>query len=187
MYLYKSRANRFLKHVHSDEEGNVCKLCGGELVATDSKEDRTSYKCAKCNRESIYTILPKDNVKETNLSTMTLRDKSGDNKKKEIKQENTVEEVKLDESTGPLNIIRDCMTKKKILSFSYVKSKDDVSQKNVEPYKLARDKSGSIILYAFCLEGGGIRTYKLNKMVNLTMLGFDYEQRWKTEDTTLVR
>ena len=56
------------------------------------------------------------------------------------------------------------------------------TSRNVEPYKLVRNGNGDVIVYAYCLDKEGIRTFKLHNVSDLVLQDYTFTPRWDIVD-----
>lgn len=181
MYLRKRR-NKELKSAlaKSSSKGRSCPRCSTAMEFTEGGKDRATYFCPKCRETVTFTNapdLPNKPPKRIGSSIM-LRDKSGTRQRRQDMQAvevNTTDELKLDQ-------IRSCMEEKNILVFAYNNHDAGFSSRSVEPYKLTIDKVGDIVLYAFDIDAGSIRIFKLGKMKALEKQEYGFSPRWPIED-----
>lgn len=190
MAVLFSRANKQKKKQAQQsasglEDEIFCPNCGYEAKLIEIYKDRKVYKCTKCMEISTYTILPdkpnktnKHKGKQKEIPGIIIRDRSKE--KEKDKKEHTKEDS--DPPTTMLQEIERGMESTQILSFEYVTKDGKKSMRRVEPYKITKDASGNIILYAFCLEGGGIRVFKLNGMKNIKSMEYTFKPRWPIEN-----
>lgn len=162
-----------------------CPSCGKMADAVQTSDDRTVYKCSHCKAENTYThpiTSPKKKVNEEKLGVLTLRntEKKDEKPKKEEKPEDTKKESA--EIGERITNVRKGMKESKLVQFVYMDKSGKKSTRLVEPYKLMRDKAGDLILYAYCLDGQGIRVFKLAHTANVAVQDYTYVPRWPTED-----
>jgi len=161
--------------------GKVCPSCkSNKLELTEPEKDRTTFTCRKCGSISTFTKLPetttskKEPVKK--LSMITLRDRASD--QPESPRQKPLEKESMHST---LAVIRKSMKETSVLSFDYVASDNNKSSRNAEPYKITT-KNGETILFAYDLESGGIRTFKIGKMSYVEKQSYAYEPRYPIED-----
>lgn len=68
-----------------------------------------------------------------------------------------------------LNIIREAFEKNRLITFGYMDSGGEISERKVEPYKLV-SKAGSWYMQAYCTMRNNYRTFKLSRMTDIIML-----------------
>ena len=164
-----------------------CPSCGGHLFESGSKDGKVNSTCQACSAEVTVTgsTLPKKSaLPKASKGGILIRDRS-----KEVKKEAPVTATPKGELPpgGPLDrskdleLVRRALLDKKLLSFSYVDGKGVASFRTVEPYKLMRNK-GVIVVYGYCLEKSGIRTFTFNNMSGFTLQASFFEPRWPIED-----
>jgi len=186
------------------KEGNVptktCPNCGEQATPYEVYRDRITYKCSSCGAINTYTQIPaKKNdapSKVQKLGGITLRDKSKPEKTQEqvvvtrdpkkaedvFKDENLPSEEDESATVQTVNTIKGGMKDAKILEFTYISARGEETSRNVEPYKLTLDKKGDIILYGYCLEGRGIRTFKIQRMANCSKSNYSFDPQFPIED-----
>lgn len=64
-----------------------------------------------------------------------------------------------------LKMIQDAFSKKLIISFSYMDSKGEESERETEPYQLI-SKAGNWYVYAYCLKRSDFRLFRISRMKN---------------------
>lgn len=169
----------------------TCPNCGEQADPYEIQKDRITYKCKKCRSVNTYTQMPGGDIsnkkpkKSKKLGAVTLRDRSKGEDKKVVATRSKQKEDDIDEEEFEKNIksIQESMKDKKVLAFKYVDSKGNETARNVEPYKLTADKKGDIILYGFCLEGNGIRTFKLKRTADCSKTEYDFKPQFPIENT----
>lgn len=161
---------------------NRCPSCGGHLVLSGKPLEKLSGKCQACHAEITVTGASTE-VQQAALpkatSGITIRDRS----KERPREKQSPPKGKSEPVNGmaSLNIVRQAMTEKKLLSFSYRDSKGVMTQRTVEPYKLSQ-KNGFIVLYGYCIEKEGIRSFNFISMSDLSLQAYSFEPRWEIED-----
>lgn len=169
-----------------NKEFQKCPNCPGDAKLIAKYNDRSTYKCNKCGAECTYTKLPErmlESKKDSDLHAFKFRDKSKEGKVEKPKEIVKTNEKVPEEKVPPaIKTVQEGMEKRKIITFNYTSKDGKQTVRNVEPYKLSKGKDGEVILYAFCLEGEGIRAFKFKGMSNVTVQSFDYEPRWPIED-----
>lgn len=194
MGYYRARRNPIKEQSGKETAKRVsgtktCDNCGEQAVPYERHNDRVVYLCNHCGRQKTYAASPIDiaNGDEPSSATkqkkvkrqgpIVFRDRSGENKKKNNKQEVDVagspEEV--------LKAIRSSMNDKKMLAIEYTDAKGNESVRLVEPYKLAIYK-GKPILYAFCTESNSVRMFKIKSISSCSVEDFEYKPRWDIID-----
>lgn len=184
--LYKKR------HPHKKEAGKQaasdkgdvhhCPRCGNESKMIEQHRDRSSYKCTKCNALSTFTNLPgKPNTKYKKKGPapgIVVRDRTKE------RQEESVQEAPADTEAFSLNInvLHESMVSTQRVSFEYMDLKGNRTIRDIEPYKLMKNRKGEIILYGFCKASKGIRTFKLQRVFGVRLLDDVFEPRWAIED-----
>ena len=161
-----------------------CPKCGNMSTMTEKYKDRATYKCDACGELATYTIDPGD-VKKLHRTPKSptgiiVRDKSKE-KDATLVDTTQIEEIKGDVE-GNLNIIRDGMEKRSNLMFEYKGKDGGKTLRDVEPYKLFRNKKGELVLYAYCIAGKGIRIFKLNSIKSIEVSQTEFKPRWVLED-----
>jgi predicted DNA-binding transcriptional regulator YafY len=179
-YIYHKRSK---KRQQLAKRGKICPSCkSNKIELTEPGKDRTTFTCQKCGAISTFTNAPettrtkKEPVKK--LSAITLRDRSSERQEPSRQKPKTLEN---ESAYAMLEVIRKSMKDKVILSFDYVASDDKKSSRNVEPYKVT-SRNGEAVLYAYDLESGGIRTFKIKNMAYVENQAFAYEPRYDIED-----
>ena len=161
-----------------------CPKCGNEAKVVEKHKDRATYKCVGCNELSTFTIAPDDVVKvpRTKKSTpgILIRDRSKE--KNTTVDENVETEEITDNIETNLNTIREGMEKRSNLLFEYAGKDGNKTLRDVEPYKLMRNKKGELMLYAYCIAGNGIRTFKLSSIKSMSVSETEFKPRWIIED-----
>jgi predicted DNA-binding transcriptional regulator YafY len=178
MYIYNKRSKN--RQVLSTR-GKICPACKSpNMKLTDPGRDRTTFTCQKCGSISTFTNAPtvdkpkKDPVQK--LSRITLRDRSSE--REQITKPKPLEKESIQ---SILEVVRKAMKDTMIVSFDYRASDDKRSSRNVEPYKITH-KNGDVILFAYDLESGGIRTFKVRNMSYVEPQPYAYEPRYEIED-----
>jgi hypothetical protein len=195
-FYYKKR------HKHTTRQGQinaggsgatkVCPSCGHQADVQELYKDRATYKCTNCNAVNTFTRPPTDfertkghRPKQEPSVPIIVRDRSKENleimKKPEEKPEQP-EPREPEKVEGNINIIKTGMQENKRIIFDYMDSKGRKSNRTIEPYKLMRDKTGAIVLYAYCLEGKGIRKFKFTGIAGVQLLNDPFMPRWPVED-----
>jgi len=196
MAILYSKMNRIKKNqgkeaAKGESDTTHCPNCGNIAKLTEKHRDRATYKCTKCNAINTFTRPPTDyervQKKSPNQSLIVVRDKSKEAKKE--KKEAVVKSETIDPKNGTeevpkytIDTIRKSLQHAKVLNFNYMDRNGQKSARNVEPYKLIRQSDGAIILYAYCLESSGIRTFKINRIRKIKQLSYVFEPRWPLED-----
>jgi transposase-like protein len=187
MYVYRKRhaikKDLAKEKVKQALESKTCPACSGHLEPVESDKDKQTYVCTKCHATNTFASLSpyvEKKSKEIKLGAITLRDRSGE-RAKPHDYKNKVKIENKEVQTEMLNSIRTAMEGVKLLQFNYRNDKQ-LTQRVVEPYKLALDGSKNVILYAYCTEGEGIRVFKLGKMENVMVTDYGYKARWEVED-----
>jgi len=177
-YIFSKRSERRNQLV---KKGKVCPACNStKMELTEPGKDRTTFTCLKCRSISVFTQTPqtsktkKETVKK--LKGITLRDRSG-----EVKQNQKPKPLENESIYSMVDMIRKAMKDTVILSFDYTATNDTKSARNVEPYKLT-SKNGETILFAYDLEGSGIRTFKVKNMSYVEKQDYAYKPRHPIED-----
>jgi predicted DNA-binding transcriptional regulator YafY len=178
MYIYNKRSK---KRQRLATKGKVCPSCKSDkMKLTEPGKDRTTFTCQKCGSISTFTKLPettktkKEPIKS--LSAITLRDRSSEREERPTKKPLENESV-----YSILETVRTAMDKTEVISFDYTASDNKKSSRNVEPYKITSRK-GEIILFAYDLESGGIRTFKMKNMSYVEKQPYAYKPRYDIED-----
>jgi len=152
------------------------------MKLTEPGKDRTTFTCQKCGAISTFTHAPETNKNKKEpvkkLKAITLRDRTAEREEKSKPKPKSLENESV---YSILEVIRKCMKDTVILSFDYISSNKKKSSRNVEPYKIT-SRNGEIILFAYDLEGGGIRTFKLKNMSYVDPQSYAYEPRYDIED-----
>ena len=190
----KSRIKQFwgeekAKENPADYPSRTCPHCGNQAAALEVQKDRITYQCENCRAKNTYTRVP-DGRKEvrgqTNkLGLVTLRNKKQRNdveKMEEEAKDTSEDKAEIVPEDLKVETIRTGMANGKVLSFEYRDRNGQKSFRTIEPYKIAKDKKGNIVLYGFCLEKNGIRMFKLPKIAKLAEQPYDYKPRWPVED-----
>lgn len=152
------------------------------MELTESGKDRVTYTCQKCGAINTFTYGPnfsnpkKKKESVTKLSAVLIRDHSSKEKNNTVPKQTQAEPPK-----QILSLIREAMADTVVFSFDYVTSDNKKSSRNVEPYKLTR-RNGDLILFAFDLESGGIRTFKIHSMSYAAKQPYAYKPRYDIED-----
>lgn len=193
------------KHWGKEEakKGNVptrtCPNCGEQAEPYEVYRDRVTYKCVSCNAINTYTVIPSEknapSKKTQKMGAVTLRDKSKPEKEAQVvvtRNKENVEDVFREENLEPeksdnevvntVNTIKDGMKDAKILAFTYIDAHGNEKSRNIEPYKLTVDKKGDLILYGYCLEGRGIRTFKIQRIADCNKLDYSFDPQFPIED-----
>ena len=178
MYLYHKRSKHRQKLA---QKGKICPSCKStNLKLTEPGRDRTTFTCQDCGAISTFTKLPDTAIHKSvtvkNLSAITIRDRSS-----EYPTKHNIQSLKNESIYSVLEIVRKAMKDTVILSFDYVSSDGTKSSRNIEPYKLT-NKNGSIVLFGYDLENGGIRTFKVKNMAYVEQQEYAYKQRYAIED-----
>lgn len=166
---------------------STCPHCGAQTNLIEKYPDKEVYKCSECDATNTYTISPA-RIKKVKKSpngpnVIMVRDRSKERVKEDKPSSPTeVEELEESPTVENLNLVRESMLQKKVVEFSYISSKGKKSARRVEPYKLTTDKKGNLVLYAYCLDGEGIRRFTLGSISKLTLSEDEYEPRWNLED-----
>lgn len=195
MILYKKRnwtnkvrAQKEAKE-NPDTDERYCPRCFRPIVLIEKLDDRRVYKCKRCNDTLVYTNPPKNvpnvKIKKPENSIIMIRDRS-----KEVKKDEAPPVVNRDlvptDKNGNIKSIRTAMKEQKRIRLYYISpTTGKESDKLVEPYKLTFDRKGKLILYAYCLEENGIRTFKLSGIITLNIIEDLFEPKWKVEDKTI--
>jgi predicted DNA-binding transcriptional regulator YafY len=165
------------------KKGKICPSCKSDKIElTEPGRDRTTFTCQKCGAISTFTNAPettktkKEPVKK--LSAITLRDRSSERKEPTRQKPKALQNESLH---SMLEVIRKSMKDRVILSFDYIASDDRKSSRNVEPYKVT-NRNGEAVLFAYDLESGGIRTFKIRNMSYVENQDYAYEPRYDIED-----
>jgi len=191
MILYKRRqpnrttaGREAAKAAKGENDTTHCPNCGNLAELTEKYKDRATYKCIKCKAVNTFTRPPTDYERvqknHPKQTVIVVRDKSKKEKKEEPKKEEDKETEKIPHHT--IDTIRKSLQHAKMLNFNYMDRNGNKSNRNVEPYKLVRKSNGEIILYAYCVDNGGIRTFKINRIRKAIQSSFVFEPRWPLED-----
>jgi len=154
------------------------------MVLTEPGKDRTTFTCQKCGVISTFTELPntkrsgKEPVKK--MSAITLRDHTTEHGT-QTPPKTLLNTSKKESASTTLNVVRKAMSSTSVVSFDYVASDNKKSSRNVEPYKITH-RNGEIILFAYDLESGGIRTFKIKNMSYVGEQPYMYKPRYPIED-----
>lgn len=168
-----------------------CPNCGNIAKLIEKHRDRATYKCTKCNSINTFTRPPTDFERKQktspNQSMIVIRDKSKEEKKekKEIVAEKGTDVPEKGTEEVPkytVDTIRKSLQHAKVMNFKYMDRNGTKSTRNVEPYKLMKQSNGEIILYAYCLDSEGIRTFKINRIRKIKQLSYQFKPRWPCED-----
>ncbi len=188
--LYKKRhqirKNAGKEAAKGENDTTHCPNCGNLSKLVEKYNDRATYKCTKCNAVNTFTRPPTDyekiQKKNPKQSVIVVRDKS--KKEKKEKKEEPKKEVSETDQIPKYTIetIRKSLQHAKMLNFNYMDRNGKKSTRNVEPYKLIRQAKGEIILYAYCVDSGAIRTFKINRIRKTRQLSYEFEPRWPMED-----
>lgn len=174
----------------ADADMHSCPKCGNDAKLVEKYTDRSTYKCVKCKAESIYTRPPTDYKKiKTSKGPIIVRDMSKQRRKETKKpKEEEHREPEEDNDQTPkgmletVGTIRQGLESTSLLGFEYTDSKGQKSKRNVEGYKLAKNKNGELVLWGYCVENEGIRVFKLSKIRRLSKQPYTYKPRWPIED-----
>jgi predicted DNA-binding transcriptional regulator YafY len=160
-----------------------CPSCQGELEFVEEKTDRQTYLCKKCNSFHTFTTAPTPEKKSkiTKGASFTVRDKSKE--KKQTKPVDTPDKPQAPSNNDKLGIIRSALADSKVIRLKYESEKNE--PRIIEPYKLTKNANGEILLYGYDTNKEGIRTFKLDKIVDVYQEEFDYKPRWEAIDETI--
>ena len=171
------------KTIEEYEQHRECPECKGALKLMEEGKDRNTYWCEKCNATSCFTSAPpksKGEPRTKKMGAITLRDKSTH---KNYDKDQLAPIYK--ERSGVkdhLDQIREAMGDSVIVSFAYLDKNGNQSMRNVEPYKLARDSFGNVVLYGYDIEHEGIRVFKLGNVTTIERQPYAYTPWWDVED-----
>lgn len=155
---------------------NRCPSCGGHLMMGNDQSDKLKGTCQACHAEIVVSGATKQPAALPKATRgITIRDRSDERQSKPVKPKAV---LGIDAN---LQIVRQAMNEKKLLSFNYTDSNGNVTSRTVEPYKLSK-RNGSIILFGYCIEKEGIRSFNFNAMVGLNLQSYVFEPRWEIED-----
>lgn len=190
------------RHKHTTRQGNanaekanftkVCPSCGHQADVVELYKDRATYKCVNCNAINTFTRPPTDfektkghRPKKEPSVPIIVRDRSKEDPeimKKPEKNKDQPEPQEPEKNESNINIIQKGMTEYKRVIFDYIDGKGNKSNRTIEPYKLMRDSNGGVVLYAYCLEGKGIRKFKFTGIAGVQLLNDPFMPRWPVED-----
>lgn len=192
MILYRrksdKKANLAKKSIKECKRDSTCPSCGKTLRLAEQEQDRDMFVCESCSSTVTFTKAPNENVNKVpdkKFSSFTLRDKTKNNPNKKsavVKKENAAQS----EIPASLETLRAAMNEKYIISFEYTDSSGNKSVRTAEPYKLTK-QNGELVLFAFDLDGSGIRMFKISKMISIEKQSFGFMPRWDTEDKLLEK
>ena len=194
VYLSKKRLSPKKHWGRKAAEGSsttrTCPNCGEQAVPYELQRDRIAYKCKKCGAINTYTQMPggdipnKKQKRTKKLGAVTVRDRSKGKEEKVVATRQKHQEDSTNEEAVHNNIksIRESMKDQKVISFKYIDAHGNETARNVEPYKLTVDKKGDIILYGFCLEGNGIRTFKIKRTADCCKTEYKFKPQFSIED-----
>jgi len=77
---------------------------------------------------------------------------------------------------SPLEAIRFAATNRLLLEFEY-----HDNHRQVEPYSVRQAQTGNVLLYAWELEAGHIKAYKLDEMFAVSAMGATFSPRYQVE------
>jgi hypothetical protein len=181
MYYYKHKSKNKTamaeKTIRALQE-RTCPSCREQLTISESGVDRDTFVCEKCKSISTFTKLPDIIKKEkvTELGMLKIREQPKKEKPKEGADNKPT-------ATDEIIVgIRECLSTNNLASFYYTATDGTTKLRNAEPYKLMKDKNGEIIMYAYDLDGEGIRVFKLRAMTRFAKQDFTYKPRWEIED-----
>ena len=189
--MHRIKKNAGKEAAKGESDTTHCPSCGNVSNLIEKHRDRATYKCTKCNAINTFTRPPTDykNVQKNHpkQSMIVVRDRSKENKKekKEDVPKSETNDLKNETEEVPkytIDTIRKSLSHAKVMNFKYLDREGKKSARNVEPYKLVRNNNGEIILYAYCLDNEGIRTFKINRIRKVKQLSYQFEPRWPLED-----
>jgi len=183
LYRKKSKTKKEIAKITAGTEqpSRPCSSCGEEAKAIEVYPNYSTYRCTKCKTLATFsaTTEQNNNAKVKKMGAIILRDRSGE---KEKKEKTYSEETPLtEEQPDSLPIIQEGIKNKKLLSFKYVDQNGNVSKRTVEPYKVTK-RGRDIILFAYCIDNKGIRSFKLEKIVNIEVLPYNFEPKFPVEE-----
>lgn len=190
--MSKIKKNRGKEAAKGESDTTHCPNCGNMSKLIEKHRDRATYRCIKCNAVNTFTRPPTDYERvqknKPKQSIIVVRDKSKEAKKE--KKEDVAEKGTdiSEKGTGEefpkytVDTIRKSLQHAKVLNFKYLDREGNKSTRNVEPYKIVRQSNGDILLYAYCLDSSGIRTFKINRIRKIKQLSYQFEPRWPLED-----
>lgn len=158
-----------------------CPSCGGHLIASKSLNNEPSSKCQSCGAEVSVTQGGPSKGPPRATGGIIVRDMSGTKGKKQSSAGAKPATVSPADVSATTKLIRQAMTEKKVLSFSYRDAVGNVTFRQVEPYKL-EVRNGQLVLFGFCLEKGAIRTFNISSMFLGKLETYTYEPKWPVED-----
>lgn len=176
--------NRFHGNAHAT---NRCPSCGGHLFESGNKDGKMTSKCQACSAEvtvTCSTVPQKAAMPKASKGGIIIRDRSNERRKEApitAAAKAATSPPTSSDSLADLKLVRQALKDKKLLSFSYTDGKGSTSYRIVEPYKLALNK-GVIVVYGFCLEKAGIRTFTFSSMSGFKLQASGFEPRWPLED-----
>lgn len=180
MYLRRRRTSELKEALaKKSSKGRSCPACSTTMEFVENGKDRATYFCPRCRETVTFTSapdLPNKPPKKVG-SAISLRDQTRSRRTNAPKEVDVTvtDELKLEQ-------IRACMEEKNILMFAYNNHDTGFSSRSVEPYKITVDKVGDIVLYAFDIDAGSIRIFKLQKMKALEKQEYGFSPRWPIED-----
>lgn len=179
LYVKKSKTKREIgKAVASTAVSlsKTCTNCGEEARVVEVYPNYSTFKCTKCNTVLTYNAEKKESSsKVKKLGAIVLRDRSQEKKEEEPSTPTEHE----DQVHVP--VIREGMQGKKLIAFKYVDRTGSTSTRTVEPYKLTR-QGNEIILFAYCTDSHGIRSFKVSRITTLEILPYTFEPQYPIED-----
>lgn len=173
------------KQSASEEPGiHDCPQCGNQSKLIEQHRDRSTYKCIKCNAISTFTNLPgkpnKKYKKKGPAPGIVVRDRS--EKKAEEPEPVQTSDENTEAFSLNINTVNEGMVNTRKVSFEYIDTKGNRTVRDIEPYKLMKNRKGEIILYGFCKTSKGIRTFKLQRVFGVRLLDEVFEPRWAVEN-----
>lgn len=183
--IYRKRGNLQSRVIQAQLDQAIkdrkCPKCKVPCIEVKTDANTINMYCSRCGSsirlaDAIVPEIPRK--KEKNLGAITLRDRSDEVAPKEEVQPDSRKDVQKTVET-----VRKAFTDKRLIKFTYVAKDGTKSQRTVEGYKLARDGSGELILYGYCLDQENIRMFKLDKISVVEVSDMEYKPRWPVEDT----
>lgn len=177
----KARLKSAIARMSADKNSpRVCPRCSTAMRVSNAGKDRVEYFCDKCNNTATFTVGPRSTApmeNTTQMGSITLRDRSTTKGYKR----NDPDYRPTRDVTASLDVLRDSMKKKVVVSFQYTAVDGTTSVRSVEPYKLTL-QGGAPVLYAYDIDVGSIRVFKLESVDAIESQTFTFKPRWSMED-----
>jgi len=181
MYVFRKRSKikqQLAAKKAREINKKLCPGCSTELTFVEATSDRDTFLCSKCDNIISFGKFIDHLQKQTNdkkLNLITIRERPAE------QPEHTPQSV--ENSNKSIDTVRDAMEHLSVISFSYRGSKGGApTSRSVEPYKLTSNSTGEIILYAYDLEAGSIRIFKLRNSADMQKTEYTFKPRWDVVD-----